>query len=137
MDDGQHLVAPFEDAAATPGASWSSRQQPLGFISIIELPSLPEHPRTGQTTDRRGHNTRESRIPRGGLRLPESRRAPMARFLLELLRVLPSICSMAPIPAVTQKRSKELFTSCQAVLRLGTSASDEGVVIVVMAAPRA
>src|SRR6476619_4208767 len=44
-----------------------------------------------------------------------------------------SICSMAPIPAVRQKRSKELSTSCQAVSRLGTSASDEGVVIVVMA----
>src|SRR5262249_4148839 len=42
-----------------------------------------------------------------------------------------SICSMAPIPAVRQKRSKELSTSCQAVSRLGTS--DEGVVIVVMA----
>src|SRR5437899_2289975 len=27
-----------------------------------------------------------------------------------------SICSMAPIPAVRQKRSKELSTSCQAVL---------------------
>src|SRR4029434_6888922 len=40
---------------------------------------------------------------------------------------------MAPIPAVRQKRSKELSTSCQAVSRLGTSASDEGVVIVVMA----
>jgi hypothetical protein len=40
---------------------------------------------------------------------------------------------MAPIPAVRQKRSKELSTSCQAVLRLGASASDEGVVIVVMA----
>jgi hypothetical protein len=39
---------------------------------------------------------------------------------------------MAPIPAVRQKRSKELSTSCQAVLRLGTSASDEGVVIVVI-----
>ena len=26
-----------------------------------------------------------------------------------------SICSMAPIPAVRQKRSKELSTSCQAV----------------------
>jgi len=51
----------------------------------------------------------------------------------ELLRVLESICSMAPIPAVRQKRSKELSTSCQAVSRLGTSASDEGVVIVVMA----
>src|SRR5262245_29636084 len=44
-----------------------------------------------------------------------------------------SICSMAPIPAVRQKRSKELSTSCQAVSRLGTSASDEGVVVVVMA----
>src|SRR5262249_13027764 len=44
-----------------------------------------------------------------------------------------SICSMAPIPPVRQKRSKELSTSCQAVSRLGTSASDEGVVIVVMA----
>src|SRR4030088_629507 len=44
-----------------------------------------------------------------------------------------SICSMAPIPAVRQKRSKELSTSCQAVSRLGTSASDEGVVTVVMA----
>src|SRR6188472_2400787 len=40
---------------------------------------------------------------------------------------------MAPIPAVRQKRSNELSTSCQAVLRLGTSASDEGVVLVVMA----
>src|SRR5258708_35495309 len=40
---------------------------------------------------------------------------------------------MAPIPAVRRKRSKELSTSCQAVSRLGTSASDEGVVIVVMA----
>jgi hypothetical protein len=40
---------------------------------------------------------------------------------------------MAPIPAVRQKRSKELSTSCQAVSRLGTSASDEDVVIVVMA----
>ena len=39
-----------------------------------------------------------------------------------------SICSMAPIPAVRQKRSKELSTSCQAVSRLGASASDEGVV---------
>src|SRR5262249_53329453 len=44
-----------------------------------------------------------------------------------------SICSMAPIPAVRQKRSKELSTSCQAVSRLGTSASDEGVIVVVMA----
>src|SRR5438034_336191 len=44
-----------------------------------------------------------------------------------------SICSMAPIPAVRQKRSKELSTSCQAVSRLGTSVSDEGVLIVVMA----
>jgi hypothetical protein len=137
MDDGQHLVAPFEDAGGDTGRLLVKPTTAARLISIIELPSLPEHPRTGQTTDRRGHNTRESRIPRGGLRLPESRRAPMARFLLELLRVLPSICSMAPIPAVTQKRSKELFTSCQAVLRLGTSASDEGVVIVVMAAPRA
>jgi hypothetical protein len=40
---------------------------------------------------------------------------------------------MAPIPAVRQKRSKELSTSCQAVSRLGTSASDEGVIIVIMA----
>jgi len=40
---------------------------------------------------------------------------------------------MVPIPAVRQKRSKELSTSCQAVSRLGTSATDEGVVIVVMA----
>jgi hypothetical protein len=31
-----------------------------------------------------------------------------------------SICSMAPIPPVRQKRSKELSTSCQAVSRLGT-----------------
>ena len=47
--------------------------------------------------------------------------------------VLLEIDALAPIPAVRQKRSKELSTSCQAVSRLGTSASDEGVVIVVMA----
>jgi hypothetical protein len=40
---------------------------------------------------------------------------------------------MAPIPALRQKRSNELSTSCQAVSRLGTSASDQGVVILVMA----
>ena len=40
--------------------------------------------------------------------------------------------SMAPIPAVRQKRSNELSTSCQAVARLGTSASDEVVVVLVM-----
>jgi hypothetical protein len=40
---------------------------------------------------------------------------------------------MAPIPAVRQKRSNELSTSCQAVSRLGTSVNDEGVVILVMA----
>src|SRR5262249_35368868 len=45
----------------------------------------------------------------------------------------PSLCSMATKQAVRQKRSKELSTSCQAVSRLGMSASDEGVVIVVMA----
>src|SRR5437660_3064654 len=44
-----------------------------------------------------------------------------------------SICSIAPIPAVKQKRSNELSTSRQAVSRLGTSASDEGMLIVVMA----
>src|SRR6266567_8092869 len=44
-----------------------------------------------------------------------------------------SICSMAPIPAARQKRSNELSTSCQAVARLGTSASDEVVVVPVMA----
>jgi hypothetical protein len=38
---------------------------------------------------------------------------------------------MAPIPAVRQKRSKELSTSRQAVPRLGRS--DEGEVTVVMA----
>jgi hypothetical protein len=42
---------------------------------------------------------------------------------------------MAPIPAVRQKRSNELSTSCQAVSRLGTgaSASDEVMVVLVMA----
>ena len=39
----------------------------------------------------------------------------------------------APIPAVRQKRSKRLSTSCQAVAKLGTNASDEGMVIVAMA----
>jgi hypothetical protein len=49
----------------------------------------------------------------------------------ELLRVLAKHWFMAPILAVRQKRSKELSTPCQAISRLGTSASDEGVVIVV------
>src|ERR1700719_630819 len=40
---------------------------------------------------------------------------------------------MAPIPAVRQKRSNELSTSCQAVSRLGTSANGEVVVVLVMA----
>jgi hypothetical protein len=40
--------------------------------------------------------------------------------------------SMAPIPAVRQKRSNELFTSCQAISRPGTSASDEGMLMVIM-----
>ena len=35
--------------------------------------------------------------------------------------------------AQTKKRSNELSTACQAASRLGTSASDEGMVIVVMA----
>jgi len=35
--------------------------------------------------------------------------------------------------AVRQKRSDELSTSCQAVSRLAASASDEGMVMVVMA----
>jgi hypothetical protein len=41
--------------------------------------------------------------------------------------------AIAPMPAVRQKRSNELFTSCQAVSRLDTSASDEVVVVLVMA----
>jgi hypothetical protein len=49
------------------------------------------------------------------------------------LRVLAKHLLDGSEPGVRQKRSKELSTSCQAVLRLGTSASDEGVVIVVMA----
>jgi hypothetical protein len=43
---------------------------------------------------------------------------------------LQRVCSMARIPAVRQKGSKELSTSCQVVLRLGTSARGEGVVTV-------
>ena len=43
----------------------------------------------------------------------------------KLLRVSHNICSMAPIAAGRQKRSKELSTSCQAVSRLGMSASAE------------
>jgi hypothetical protein len=44
-----------------------------------------------------------------------------------------SICSIAPMPAVKQNRSKDLSTSCQAVSRLGTSANDRVVVVLVMA----
>src|SRR6516165_10599162 len=44
-----------------------------------------------------------------------------------------SICSTASIPAVRQKRSNELSTSCQAVSRLGTSANNGVVVVLVMA----
>src|SRR5262249_57974164 len=44
-----------------------------------------------------------------------------------------SICSTASIPAVRQKRSNELSTSCQAVARLGTSANEGVVVVLVMA----
>ncbi len=47
----------------------------------------------------------------------------------ELLRVL----ALAPIPAVRQKRSHELSTSCQAVSKLGTRANDEVMVMFVMA----
>jgi len=44
-----------------------------------------------------------------------------------------SICSIAPMPAVKQNRSKDLSTSCQAVSRLGASANDGVVVVLVMA----
>src|SRR5262249_14223613 len=39
---------------------------------------------------------------------------------------------MAPIPAVRQKRSKELSTSRQAVSRLGPTASEQGGVTVLL-----
>jgi len=60
--DGQHLVEPFEDAGGDTGRllikpTGEIAQQPLGFIGIIELPSLPERPayrrmqRLGQPLD--------------------------------------------------------------------------------------
>src|SRR5881409_641712 len=47
--DGQHLVESFEDAGSDTGrllikAAGEIAQQPLGFIGIVELPSLPQHP---------------------------------------------------------------------------------------------
>jgi hypothetical protein len=51
----------------------------------------------------------------------------------ELLRSSQSICSIAPMPAVRQKRSNELATSCQAISSLGKSAIAEGLVTFVMA----
>src|SRR5258705_7647948 len=58
----QHLVEPFEDASGDTGRllvkpTGEMAQQPLGFISIVELPSLPERPayrrmqRRGQPLD--------------------------------------------------------------------------------------
>ena len=58
----QHLVEPFEDASGDTGRHLAKptgeiAQQPLGFIGIIELPSLPECPayrrmqRRGQPLD--------------------------------------------------------------------------------------
>src|SRR5438034_192088 len=44
-----------------------------------------------------------------------------------------SVCCVAPNTAGREKSSKGLSTSWQAITRLGTSASDEGVVIVVIA----
>src|SRR5438309_10399416 len=60
--DGQHLVESFEDAGSDTGrllikAAGEIAQQPLGFIGIVELPSLPQHPayrcmqRLGQPLD--------------------------------------------------------------------------------------
>ena len=60
--DSQHLVEPFEDAGSDSGRllikpTGEIAQQPLGFIGIIELPSLPERPacrrmqRLGQPLD--------------------------------------------------------------------------------------
>ena len=60
--DGQHLVESFEDAGGDTGRllikpAGEIPQQPLGFIGIVELPSLPEHPayrcmqRLGQPLD--------------------------------------------------------------------------------------
>ena len=48
----------------------------------------------------------------------------------ELLRILALHLFDGSDPG---RQTKALFTSCQAVSRLGTSASDKGVVIVVMA----
>jgi hypothetical protein len=47
--DRQHLVEPFEDAGRNAGRlmlelAGEIAQQPLGFVSIIEFPSLPERP---------------------------------------------------------------------------------------------
>src|SRR5262249_8914743 len=47
--DGQHLVESFKDAGSDTGrllikAAGEIAQQPLGFIGIAELPSLPEDP---------------------------------------------------------------------------------------------
>jgi hypothetical protein len=47
--DGQHLVEPFEDAGGDSGRllvkpAGEIAQQLLGFIGIVELPSLPERP---------------------------------------------------------------------------------------------
>jgi hypothetical protein len=81
-------------------------QQPLGFIGIVELPSLPERPAY-------------RRMQRRGQPLDN-----VAGFM-----------NLAALDGCvgTEGRSKELSTFCQAVSRLGTSASDEGVVKVVMA----
>src|SRR6266540_606298 len=60
--DGQHLVEPFEDTGGDSGRglvkpTGEIAQQPLGFIGIIKLPSLPERPayrrmqRLGQPLD--------------------------------------------------------------------------------------
>ena len=60
--DGQHLVEPFDDAGGDTGRllvepTGEIAQQPLGFIGIVELPSLPERPayrrmqRLGQPLD--------------------------------------------------------------------------------------
>jgi hypothetical protein len=44
-----------------------------------------------------------------------------------------SICSMAPIPAVRQKRSNELSTSRQAISRLGKGGRHVAVLVLAMA----
>ena len=50
--DGQHLVEPFEDAAATPGASWSNRRARLrNSRSALSASSSSQACRSARRTD--------------------------------------------------------------------------------------